>query len=192
MIPFRDELRYLYPLTEKGVVMDIGVYEGQWTAEMRRLYDCEVFAFEPVPEFFSALQERFAGDPKVHLYNFGVGGLNRLERWKWKGSMTGIASKGDNEIEVLIEDIVDVLKRPELQRQIDVVKINIEGGEYDLLEYLIGRQQQFTNIQIQWHSVVDNCEARRKRISDALSLTHELTWQAPEFDCGHENWALKT
>jgi len=190
MIPFSDSLRYTYDLTPASVLLDIGGYEGHWTSEMRRLYGCEVHCFEPMPDFFANLQKRFATDPKVHLHNFGVGGRNRREKWKWKGSMSGVASEGDREVEVLIEDIVDILQYPELN-QIAVAKINAEGSEYDILEYLIGRQQQIDNIQIQWHAVVPNCVERRKAISDALSLTHELTWQAPEFDCGHENWKLK-
>lgn len=193
MRPYQEGDRFNYPeLKPDSLVMDVGSYEGNWANILFQKYGCEIHCFEPVTEFYANIAKRFAGHPKIRVHNFGVGGRNRREKWGWKGSMTGVVSPGQP-VEVVIEDVVDVLRAdPIFGRDVALMKVNIEGGEYDLLEYLIGRQQQTANIQIQWHSVIDNCVARRKAISDALSLTHELTWQDPNFDNGHENWALVT
>ena len=75
-------------------------------------------------------------------------------------------------------------------RKIDLIKINIEGGEYDLLEQLIDSEmiKMFTNIQVQFHDfIVENAKERMKKIQDKLSETHFITYQ---FEFVWENWTL--
>lgn len=192
MKPYEEGDRLNYPgFTRDSLVLDIGGFEGNWSLWMSAKYGCEIHCFEPVPEFYANIAKRFAGHPKIHVHNYGIGGTNRTERWKWKGSMTGIRSLGDQIVEVEIRDVMGVLISPTFQRPIALMKINAEGSEFELLESLLGKQHDIFNIQIQWHSVVDDFAERRRKISEALSLTHELTWQDPNFDNGHENWAIK-
>ena len=74
--------------------------------------------------------------------------------------------------------------------RIDLMKINIEGGEYDLLEHLIktGWIDKIINIQVQFHDFVENAEARMLAIQNDLAKTHELTYQ---YKFVWENWRLK-
>ena len=67
------------------------------------------------------------------------------------------------------------------------MKINIEGGEYELLEYLLdtGLATQIINYQVQFHDFVPDAEARMTAIRERLSQTHTLTYQY-EFVWG--NW----
>ena len=73
---------------------------------------------------------------------------------------------------------------------IDLIKINIEGCEYDLLDHLIesGISGDIVNIQVQFHPFVPDAETRMKRIQDQLSRTHRLTYQYPFV---WENWKRK-
>jgi len=71
------------------------------------------------------------------------------------------------------------------------MKINIEGGEYDLLSYIIGKglHKSIKNIQVQFHKVDGLLwEVRSTSIQRQLMKTHELTWQTPFV---WENWSLK-
>jgi hypothetical protein len=70
---------------------------------------------------------------------------------------------------------------------IDLLKINIEGGEYELLEHIIEKtlQNKIRNIQVQFHTWIENCEDRRKNIQDILRKTHKLTYN---YDFVWENW----
>ena len=59
--------------------------------------------------------------------------------------------------------------------KIDLIQINIEGGEYDLLEWMIetGYILNVQNIQIQFHDKKEiNAEKRMKDIQLALKRTH--------------------
>jgi len=73
---------------------------------------------------------------------------------------------------------------------VDLLKINIEGGEYELLEsivedeYLISR---IKNIQVQYHTFVKNHVERRSFINSNLEKTHTRTWN---YDWVWENWKI--
>ena len=74
---------------------------------------------------------------------------------------------------------------------VDLIKINIEGGEYDLPDYIIhsGMAHCFRNIQVQFNDFVTNYKLRMQPIQQNLSITHYLTYQYPFV---WENWKLKT
>ena len=65
-------------------------------------------------------------------------------------------------------------------QQIALAKINIEGGEYELLEHLIEKNliKQIRNIQVQFHEdVIPNASRRMAEIHSALAQTHRITFQ---------------
>ena len=61
--------------------------------------------------------------------------------------------------------------------KIDLMKINIEGGEYDLLFCLIEKDliSRINNLQIQFHSFVPNAKNNREKIINLLKKTHKKT-----------------
>jgi hypothetical protein len=68
--------------------------------------------------------------------------------------------------------------------------VNIEGGEYELLEAMLqqglaGRVRYF---QIQFHDHVPGAEERAGRIRQGLAATHELQWSFPWI---WESWRRK-
>ena len=73
---------------------------------------------------------------------------------------------------------------------IDLMKVNIEGGEYDLLEHLVETAviSKIANLQVQFHDFVPNAEARMAAIQACLRQTHVLTYQFPFI---WENWRIK-
>ena len=69
--------------------------------------------------------------------------------------------------------------------------MNIEGGEYDILEYLLDKKQinRFENIQVQFHDIPEiNGKQRMKKIWKRLEKTHTLEWAYRPFI--HESWKI--
>ena len=75
-------------------------------------------------------------------------------------------------------------------KKIDLIKINIEGGEYDLLDHIleIGFVENIENLQIQFHNFVENSDSRMETIQTKLSQTHKPTYQ---YKYVWENWKRK-
>lgn len=193
MQTFREELRYDYPLTPASVIIEAGTHEGRWLAGMIERHHCRAYSFEPIVEFFSMAAQRVGGRPGVTISNCGLASSNRTERWKVQGELTGQHSTGAKEEEVVLVDFVAWLHAMagQLPAIIDLLEINIEGGEYELLETIIARGvvHRFKNIQVQFHGVGLTPVERRRGIQDSLAKTHHLTYN--ESFCW-ENWELNS
>jgi hypothetical protein len=80
-------------------------------------------------------------------------------------------------VQVEILDIKDVMK----DRIVDLIKLNIEGMEYEVLERAIklGLHKKMRNIQVQFHRTAINYQERYENIHQELLKTHELTYDFP-------------
>ncbi len=192
MKTFTESERYNYSLTPDSVVMDLGAHVGTWTRLICEKYDCHSLAFEPITEFYQQAKANLERFPKVRLFQLGVGRTNHTETWAKKGDMTGCTSTGDNKETVHIRSIADVIEEFGIGSnisRIECAKINIEGGEYDVLEYLLDKQlaRLFVNIQVQPHACFPDAEKRWSAIRKRMEATHRLTWDCPWI---WSNWEL--
>ena len=84
---------------------------------------------------------------------------------------------GKNTVLCEVKNIFDVLKDLEINN-IDLMKINIEGGEYPLLQHIADNDKlNIVNFyQIQFHNFIEDAEKKRKKILMALNKSHISTW----------------
>jgi FkbM family methyltransferase len=180
-----ETLRLDYPLTPDSVVVDLGMYHGCWTAAIFERYGCSVHGFEPVSEFYRRCQERFVDCDRVRVSNLAVGARSGTVRVGVGGDASGLFHVGAPAFEtVTIVPIAQVLNELAM---IDLIKINVEGAEYEILESILDLrlQDRLADIQVQFHSVVPEAEARREAIRRRLGETHQLTY---DFPFVWENW----
>lgn len=183
-------LRITYPLKSPAVVYDVGGYQGQWASDIYSKYLCRIHVFEPVGSFASSIQERFARNPDIVLHHFGLAGEDRTERIRLANDASSTYDKSEGDAEVVqLRDVGKVLE--ELGTEyVDVMKINIEGVEYELMERMLclGLVRKFKNLQIQFHDFVPDAAVRMEAIQRALAETHRITYQ---YRFVWENWELK-
>jgi len=157
-----EHLRYEYDLKPEDYCLDIGSYRMEWATEIIKRYGCRV-------ECFDALDNRAA---------WTHDGVLRMGGAYYYTSM--FDKKGEQDFKCV--DIAPYIKN------VALLKLNIEGGEYQLLDYIIFKDlhKQIKNIQVQFHKVEDfDYEKRYKEIAEELSKTHRLTWRYPFV---WENW----
>jgi FkbM family methyltransferase len=171
------------------VVIDLGGYEGQWAADIFCKYACNIHIFEPFKEFAKNIESRFNRNSKVTIYNYGLSKANTVEKLNISADSSSTFKDGNESVEIQLIKIDDFLDKHNINH-IDLMKINIEGGEYDLLEYLVQSERilLFENIQVQFHDFVPNAVDRMHTIQSNLSKTHYLTFQ---YEFVWENWKLK-
>jgi FkbM family methyltransferase len=181
-------LRLDYDLDENSIIFDLGGYEGQWSSDIFSKYCSTIYIFEPVPEFSEKIQSRFIKNPKLKVFSFGLASSNNEEQISLLKDGSSVFKKGETvpQVHVRFRKIDEFLKEFNVSR-INLMKINIEGGEYDLLEYMINSEiiEMVENIQVQFHDFVPWAEKRMKGIQSQLMRTHELTYQ---FEFVWENW----
>lgn len=181
-------LRLNYDLNENSIVFDVGGYKGQWSSDIYSMYDCRIFIFEPVKEFAENIKRRFQKNKKIKVFPFGLSSRTiKTKMLLSKDGSSAMLNGQDNELVDLIK-ASDFIQNNNIEN-IDLIKINIEGGEYDLLENLIEAKliKRIKKIQIQFHDFVPNAEVRMKKIQKQLEKTHHLTYQ---YEFVWENWEL--
>lgn len=90
---------------------------------------------------------------------------------------------------IQLKSIVEFIENNRIHK-IDLIKINIEGGEFDLLPSLLDHEiiTKVDNLQIQFHEFIENSETKRNNIRKQLEKTHELTY---DYYFIWENWKIK-
>jgi FkbM family methyltransferase len=195
----RQEPTMLYDvdLRDGAVAVDVGGYHGEWTKQILGratelgVGDFRVHVFEPEPSCVDELHTAFDGDARVRVHPFGLGGRDRTERMAVGGLGTSqFKSTGRNgfvaTIAVDIRDVDGVLLSLGVER-IDVMMINIEGGEYEVLDRmhekgLLGRVETFF---VQFHEFAPDAYRARRRNRQHLSATHACTWN---YTWVYERW----
>ncbi len=180
-------LRIDYTLDSNSVVFDLGGNQGDWTASIASNYCCNIYVFEPVFEFYQHLQKRFSHNNKIKIFHFGLAErTTQLPISVNNDASTIFREVGPSKQTITLKRAFDFFKEHGIE-QIDLMKINIEGGEYDLLEHLIDTNfiAHISNIQIQFHDFIPDAESRMENIQSMLRKSHHLTYQ---FRFGFENW----
>ena len=87
-----------------------------------------------------------------------------------------------------LESISNFIKNNNIKK-IDLLKLNIEGGEYDALDDLInsGLLNIITNLQVQFHNFFPDAKKKMLNIHKELRKTHHITYQ---YEFVMENWQL--
>lgn len=183
--------RYSYDLGPESVVFDCGAYVGDFASQMIDRYQCRVFCFEPSPVYFEKLSRRFAGQPRITCLNYGIGSSSteaKISVEEDASSLFRAAESGAVET-VRFMDINEALQLAGGGR-IDLLKLNIEGGEFEILEAILERNlaTRFRHIQVQFHQVIPDFHERRMKIREKLAITHQLGY---DYYFIFESWSLR-
>jgi len=171
-------------LTEGRVVLDVGGDTGDWAMALYDRYTPQLYIFEPNPRSVEALRARFTGST-ARILPFGLGASNQTCQLSDDGMGSSVydASRNyhvTNKFDIEIRDVHAVFAELELD-EVDLIKINIEGGEYDLLPRLIetGLISRCRIVRVQFHDWYPNAFALRRKIVKQLARTHEVEWSYP-------------
>jgi FkbM family methyltransferase len=185
-----DWLRYEYDLNENSIVIDLGCYIGEFTKIMEDKFNCYIYSFEPIKLFHDVCVDKFKNNSKIKVYKAGLSNENKKVDFTIGGEASSMFSDENRpEIDVDLIKIDDFLEQEKIQK-VNVLKMNIEGGEYDLLEYMIKNNltEKFENIQVQFHdNVFEGWEEKYNFIINNLTKTHHLTYK---FEFKFENWEI--
>ena len=176
----KEYLRYDYELNSESVCLDVGGYRGEWAEAIWKKYDCWVYVYEPVPPFFESIKKKCSGNKKIQPFQFGLSDSDSTAMMSFDENASSAYRMNQNKVPVHFRDIAKVLDEQKLDK-VDLIKLNIEGGEYPLLERLIetGKINRIRYIQVQFHDFVDNAVERRQMLHDAMNQTHEMVWCYP-------------
>jgi len=175
-------------LDKNSVVFDVGGYQGWFTEQMNNRYGSKIFCFEPINEYYLNLCLKFSKYANVSIFHTAVSDMNGNNLINKDLDSSGFYAIGTSE-EVSLVTLDTAMTLCSIDT-IDLLKLNIEGEEYPLLEDALKRNivTKIDNIQVQFHTNIENYEHRYDKIKTQLQKTHQLTYSYPFV---WENWKRK-
>jgi FkbM family methyltransferase len=169
-------------LDRSSIVLDIGAYVGEWSAAISQRYGARIYAFEPNPHSVREMRKRMGGDENIQLFDYALGAEDATIDLFLEGpGSTMFAKPGvDRTVEAQVRDVVGVLDELGIGH-VDLCKVNIEGGEYDLFDRLLasGWLPRIRYLSIQFHEWHPHAYARRRALRRAFARTHDEVWDYP-------------
>jgi len=179
-----------YPnLNSESVVFDLGGYQGQWASDIYAQYLTKIYVFEPHPVYTKNIKKRFQKNKNIQVFDYGLGAKDEQMMLSTDEESSSVFAEGKNQVAIQIKTAATFMQNYQIDK-IDLMKINIEGGEYQLLDHLIstGLIKNIKDIQIQFHHFVPDAENLMADLHKRLAKTHETTYFYKFF---WENWTLK-
>lgn len=183
-----------YPLDASSLVWDVGAYRGEFSRAAGEKWRCRVTAFEPITDYHVHTQGR---PPHVTWFPFGLGDKDETIPMALAGDRTSAYKEAAMHVEyrpgpvvpIQLRDVATYV-RDNLIAQVDLAKINIEGGEYPLLRRLIdsGYITRFRYLQVQFHTFIPEFGEKYLALKKDLLRTHDLSWRWP---WKWESWARR-
>ena len=179
-------------LGDDSIVFDLGGYEGQWASDIAARYSCNIFIFEPVKEYYDIISDRFKFNRKIKCFQWGLSDKAsqvEINVNEFASSIFQQDKHPSKKESISLKSFSDFRGQNQLET-IDLMKINIEGGEYDLLEGIIsnGEISCVNNLLIQFHNFVPDANKRKQNIKKNLAQTHQVIF---DFEYVWEHWKLK-
>jgi len=187
MKDFTEEERYNYDLNENSFVIDAGAYHGHFSKRIWDKYRCHIIALEPSESFFTTSLETLRGTG-VYLLKCGVSGHTESVQFGIANDSTGRFKDSEQTESVSLIDVSSLVSGVQV---VDLLKLNIEGGEYAVIRRLIetGLILKIQNLQVQFHSCAPGADSMVSSISEELQKTHNLTFDAGAYIW--QNWERK-
>ena len=199
-----ENKRYEYNLTPDSVVIDLGGYVGIWANTIANKFNCTVHSFEAVERYFSQINYnnviayQYAvtcetGTNYMHVCDEGSAIETLSEYKKQNDSDRSYQNNVRSHSNIPLEKIntIDINEILNKYNQVDLLKINIEGGEYDILERMCktGTINKVQNLQIQFHNFVEDAQSKYDNTFSNLELTHTCNFDSM---WRWSFWSLKT
>jgi FkbM family methyltransferase len=163
-------------LNEDSIVYSFGIGKDiSFDRKIISKHKCQVFGFDPTPKSIEYIRS-LSKEPLFSFYDFGISTQTGIEKFflpknekAVSGSLT--LSKFVSEeklIKVEMKSFDDISKKLGHQH-IDVVKMDIEGAEYEVLETLISTKVTIHQLLVEFHDRFYPGEIKSKRITELLN-----------------------
>ena len=170
------------------IFIDLGAYTGDTIKLAKQKFkDLDKFiGFEPVPRFFEIAQKRFANDKRVELYQLAASTKHKENEKFYISRLKGsslLSSKNNIKLNeyILITtiDFSEFIKEKCSLNDDIILKVDIEGEEYNLFEHLIDNDtiKYFKKIYCDWHYTKTDVPKQRHKdvVNKLVALGFDMT-----------------
>ena len=171
-------------LNKESLFVDLGANKGDVTQFIKDKFDCFTESYEPDKYTYKKLFERFKNSKKNKTYNIGISKKNFKEKiyyhkkfhsnnFIYSQSSSFVKSKPN--IDTSNFKIVKTLPIKKLLKKyehIDLLKIDIEGYEYEILDEIMKNTKKITYVLCELHGKPSNIMKKNKGKKNPFSLKY--------------------
>jgi len=186
-----ERKKYEFKLNPGSLVLDIGSYKGYYAQKIiAKNPGIKVEMYEPIQEY-SDFSRALLKNKDVNAYPLAVTGNGQPVLFYVDGLRTSATSTAGAEFEEIVRPSVSIESLIENHGQIDLIKLNIEGAEFEILEQLIRARKlkSFNSYLIQFHNIEENSALRVESIREELEKSHVCVFQV---DWKWDLWQIKS
>jgi FkbM family methyltransferase len=148
------------PLHEQAVIYSFGVGEDiSFDLELMEQFRLEIHAFDPSPRSITWVRQQDLKEG-FHFYPFGLAGSDGMVSFS-EPEQAGIHSlklsrsinetvAGKSSMELPVHRLVTIMKKLKHEK-IDILKMDIEGAEYEVIEDIISSAVPVNQLLIEFH-----------------------------------------
>ena len=175
---------YLHPkkINKKSIIYSLGVGEDiTFDSEVMDHFKCQVFAFDPTPKSIEWVKKNVS-DKNFKFSPFGISkssGVKKFYKPKNQLHVSGslydsdVVNKNDYENLNFIT-LIDAMKEYDHQK-INVLKMDVEGAEYEIIEHIKENNIQIDQILVEFHSlIIENGDSKTKK---AIQTLYEMGYK---------------
>lgn len=181
-----------YPLNENSIFVDVGAHLGNFSRDIYIKYNCTIYAIEPLKDNFDIMSKNLSIYPKIICINSALSNFDGETYISNLGASSSLFNRNEGGVssKISVKSFSTFVKEESLDI-IDLVKMNIEGSEYELLDEIIesGCINKIKHLQIQFHNFVNDAQIKRNTIRNKLKLTHNNNFNYPFI---WERWDIKS
>jgi FkbM family methyltransferase len=156
-------------LNPNSIVIDGGGFEGEFIDNVLINYGCKIESFEPLQKEFDELKKKYFSNERVEISNLAIFSETKKLYLNQEGISSSIVNSnlGKNTIKINAIDIVEIIKN---RKNIDLLKLNVEGAEYEIMNRIIDTEnlETFNSYLIQYHKSVKQSGKLRDKIRNQL------------------------
>lgn len=168
---FSEDIYKFKTDNSKPYIIDCGANMGLSIIYFKRMFpNAEIEAFEPDKKIFSCLEKNIApynSDNSIKIYEKGVWTTDTTLHFKSDGGLSGKITDENNDDGIITIKTTDLKKY--LTRQVDFLKIDIEGAENEVIFDLKGHLSNVKNMFLEFHGIIDEPQ----NLGDILNLLKE-------------------
>ena len=182
-----QHFRLNHELNSDSIVFEVGGFTGDFSSRIIERFDCYVYIFEPIMEYYEHLKLKYNLNTKIKVFNYGLESFNGFKPIALSNDGSSIYATGNSTQLVSFRNVNDVLTELNLEK-IDMMELNCEGSEYAILTELYNGPyiEKIKTLQIQFHKL-DSLRHEEEKIKcrNYLAKTHKLIWDEEHdaFEC---------
>ena len=94
-----------YDLNENSVVLDLGGFHGEWANKIWHKYNCFIYVFEPIPNLYEYINERFKDNEKIKVFNFGISDVDKTIGITLNNDGSSFYLEGQDKVECSVKSV---------------------------------------------------------------------------------------